>query len=123
MNDLLIILGPTAVGKTEIAISLAEEIDAEIISADSMQVYRGMDIGTAKPTKEERARIRHHLIDVANPTDEFSVGDYLKLAEAAIAEIRKRGKIPLVVGGTGLYVRALTDGLFMGPKADWTLRD
>src|SRR5512142_2209170 len=111
MDELLILVGPTAVGKTEIALSLAEEIGAEIISADSMQVYRGMDIGTAKPTPDERARVPHHLIDVAEPAEEFSVGQYLKLAEAAIEDIKNRRKLPLVVGGTGLYVRALTEGL------------
>jgi len=120
--NLLIIVGPTAVGKTELSLSLAEEINAEIISADSMQVYRGMDIGTAKPSREERARVPHHLIDVADPREEFSVGDYLKLSEQAIADIRNRGKVPLVVGGTGLYVRALTNGLIEGPSADWELR-
>lgn len=120
---MLIIVGPTAVGKTEIAISLAEEIGAEIISADSMQVYRDMDIGTAKPTADERARVPHHMIDVADPREEFSVGQYLKLAREAIEAIRRLGRTPLVVGGTGLYVRALTDGLFEGPGADWTLRE
>ena len=123
MDELLIIVGPTAVGKTELALALAERINAEIISADSMQVYRGMDIGTAKPSPDERARIPHHLLDVADPREEFSAGDFLRLAEDAIADIRRRGKVPLVVGGTGLYVRALTEGLFDGPKADWPLRD
>jgi tRNA dimethylallyltransferase len=122
-QTLLIIVGPTAVGKTDIALSLAEKINAEIISADSMQVYRGMDIGTAKPTHAERSRVPHHLIDVADPRVEFSVGDYLRLALAAIEDIRQRGKTPLVVGGTGLYVRALSDGIFEGPGADWALRD
>jgi tRNA dimethylallyltransferase len=123
MEPLLIIIGPTAVGKTELALSLAEDIGAEIISADSMQVYRGMDIGTAKPTPDERARVTHHLIDVAEPTGEFSVGEYLRLAEDAISDIRQRGRTPLVVGGTGLYVKALTRGIFDGPAADWALRD
>jgi tRNA dimethylallyltransferase len=123
ISNLPIIVGPTAVGKTAIAIELAEEIGAEIISADSMLVYRGMDIGTAKPSAEERARVPHHLIDVADPREDFSVGQYLRLAEAAIADITGRGKIPLVVGGTGLYVRALTDGLFEGASADPELRE
>ncbi|HLB25154.1 MAG TPA: tRNA (adenosine(37)-N6)-dimethylallyltransferase MiaA [Nitrospirota bacterium] len=123
MPNLLIIVGPTAVGKTELALALAEEINAEIISADSMQVYRGMDIGTAKPTPDERARVPHHLIDVADPREEFSAGRYVKLAEEAIEDIRGRGKVPLVVGGTGLYVRSLVDGLFEGPGADRALRD
>ena len=123
MEGLLIIVGPTAVGKTEIALALAERINAEIISADSMQVYRGMDVGTAKPTREESARVPHHLIDVADPREGFSAGDYVRLAEAAIGDVRGRGKVPLVVGGTGLYIRALTDGLFAGPGADRGLRD
>jgi len=123
VEELLIIVGPTAVGKTELAISLAEELNAEIISADSMQVYKGMDIGTAKPTATERARVPHHMIDVADPREEFSAGRYLKLAEEAIADIRGRGKEPLVVGGTGLYIKALTDGLFEGPSADFALRE
>jgi tRNA dimethylallyltransferase len=123
MDELFILVGPTAVGKTEIALALAEEIDAEIVSADSMQVYRGMDIGTAKPTKDERARIPHHMIDVADPREEFSAGQYLRLATETIKDIRDRGRTPLVVGGTGLYVRALVDGLFEGPSADWSLRE
>jgi len=122
-EPLLIIVGPTAVGKTGISISLAEELGAEIVSADSMQVYRGMDIGTAKPTKAERERVAHHMLDVADPRVEYSVGDYLRMAEDAIGDIRARGKTPLIVGGTGLYVRALTDGIFEGPGADWALRE
>ena len=122
-HKLFVILGPTAVGKTEISLALAEEISAEIISADSMQVYRGMDIGTAKPTPAERARVPHHLIDVADPKEEFSVGRYVSLADEAIADITRRGKIPLVVGGTGMYVRALLEGIFEGPGADFKLRE
>ncbi len=123
MQKLFVILGPTAVGKTEISLALAEEIGAEIISADSMQVYRGMDIGTAKPTPAERARVPHHLIDVAEPWEEFSAGRYVSLADEAIANIKRRGKIPLVVGGTGMYVRALLEGIFDGPGADFKLRE
>ena len=115
MGELFVIVGPTAVGKTEISLAIAEEIGAEIISADSMQVYRGMDIGTAKPTLQERARVPHHLIDVADPKEEFSAGRYVQLADEAIKDITGRGKIPLVVGGTGMYIRALTEGLFEGP--------
>jgi tRNA dimethylallyltransferase len=118
-----IIVGPTAVGKTEISLAIAREIGAEIISADSMQVYRGMDIGTAKPTPDERARVPHHLIDVADPTEEFSAGRYVQLADEAIKGITGRGKVPLVVGGTGMYIRALTEGLFEGPVADFVLRE
>ncbi len=122
-EKLFVILGPTAVGKTEISLALSEEIGAEIISADSMQVYRGMDIGTAKPTPEERARVPHHLIDVADPKEEFSAGRYVSLADEAIKDITRRGKIPLVVGGTGMYVRALLEGIFDGPGADFRLRE
>jgi tRNA dimethylallyltransferase len=118
-----IIVGPTAVGKTEISLAIAEEIGAEIISADSMQVYRGMDIGTAKPTLQERARVPHHLIDVADPKEEFSAGRYVQLADEAIEDIRRRGKILLVVGGTGMYIRALLEGIFEGPGADFALRE
>jgi tRNA dimethylallyltransferase len=118
-----IIVGPTAVGKTEISLAIAEEIGAEIISADSMQVYRGMDIGTAKPTLRERARVPHHLIDVADPREEFSAGRFVQLADEAIKDITGRGKIALVVGGTGMYIRALAEGLFEGPGADFTLRE
>jgi tRNA dimethylallyltransferase len=118
-----IIVGPTAVGKTEISLAIAEERGAEIISADSMQVYRGMDIGTAKPTLQERARVPHHLIDVADPKEEFSAGRYVQLADEAMKDITGRGKIPLVVGGTGMYIRALTEGLFEGPGADFALRE
>jgi len=123
VEPILIIAGPTAVGKTGISIALAEELGAEIVSADSMQVYRGMDIGTAKPTTAERARVAHHMIDVADPAKDYSVGDYLRMAEEAIGDIRARGRTPLVVGGTGLYVRALTDGIFEGPAADRALRE
>jgi tRNA dimethylallyltransferase len=123
MDNLLIIVGPTAVGKTEISLAIAEEIGAEIISADSMQVYRGMDIGTAKPTPDERARVPHHLIDAADPKEEFSAGRYVQFADEAIEDIRRRGKIPLVVGGTGMYVRALLQGIFEGPGADFKLRE
>ena len=117
------VVGPTGVGKTEASLWLAKRIDAEIVSADSMLVYRGMDIGTAKPTPEERAAVRHHLIDVLEPTEPFSVGKYRQLAKEAIAETHGRGKTALVCGGTGLYVRALVDGLFEGPGADWKLRE
>jgi len=122
-NPLLIIAGPTAAGKTELSLALALELGAEIVSADSMQVYRGMDIGTAKPTREERASVPHHMLDIVEPKAEFSVGEYLRLADEAIADIRARGKTPLVVGGTGLYIRALIHGIFEGPKADRGFRD
>jgi tRNA dimethylallyltransferase len=119
---LICIAGPTAVGKTEFSLSLAEALDGEIVNADSRQLYRNMDIGTAKPTAAERARVPHHLIDELNPGEPFSVGMFVKRADAAIADIKSRGKLPIVVGGTGLYIRALVDGLWDGPTADAPLR-
>ena len=105
------IVGPTATGKTAVGIELAKRIDSEIISADSMAVYRGMDIGTAKPTPEEQAEVKFHLIDIVNPDEDFSVAEFKRLAEEAAADILKRGKLPLLVGGTGLYVKSVTSGL------------
>jgi tRNA dimethylallyltransferase len=122
-NPILIIAGPTAVGKTDSSILLAGELGAEIVSADSMQVYRGMDIGTAKPTKEQRRLIYHHMIDIAEPDQPYSVGDFLRDARTAIDGIIASGGVPIVVGGTGLYIRALTRGLFHGPPADLELRE
>lgn len=110
--------GATASGKSALALRLAEGFALEVVSADAMMVYRELDIGTAKPTLEERARVPHHLIDVAGPDERFSVARYVKLAEAAIAEVLARGKLPLVVGGTGFYIRALTQGLPTTPEAD-----
>ena len=121
-SKLLCLLGPTAVGKTEIAIQLAQRLDAEIVSVDSRQIYRQMDIGTAKPTPEERQSARHHLIDCVDISQPFSVADYQSLADAAIADIQNRGKRVLLVGGAGLYFRAVVDGLFEGPGADPALR-
>ncbi len=100
------------------ALSLASELDLEIVAADAMQVYRGMDVGTAKPTAEERRRVPHHLIDVVTPAESFSVADYVTRAEAAVAEVLARGRLPLVVGGTGFYIRSLTEGLPTAPAAD-----
>ena len=108
---MIAIVGPTASGKSALAMRVAERLGGEIVSADSRQVYRGMDIGTAKPTAEERARIRHHLIDVADPGERYDVLRYQRDGGAALAEVRARGHVALVVGGTGLYVRALLDGL------------
>jgi len=108
---IIVIVGPTASGKTAAAVELGERIDAEIVSADSMAIYKGMDIGTAKPTPEERRRVTFHLIDVVEPEQSFTVADYQDLAVQAVEEIISRGKTALVVGGTGLYVRALIDGL------------
>lgn len=118
------LVGPTAVGKTELSLELALRLQAEIVSADSMQVYRGMDIGTAKPTWRDRERVRHHAIDVVDPSCPFSVADYERVAREALAEIRSRGRLPLLVGGTGLYVRAVVDGLGLSaPGPDWRLRE
>ena len=119
---LLCLLGPTAVGKTEIAIQLAQHFNAEIVSVDSRQVYRQMDVGTAKPTLAEQQAARHHLIDCIDITQPFSVADYQSLADTAISDIQNRGKQALLVGGAGLYFRAIVDGLFEGPAADTSLR-
>ncbi len=105
---LIAIVGPTAVGKTAIGIALAEKIGGEIISADAVAVYTGLDIGTAKPDVAERTRIPFHLVDVVSPNEDFTVADYVRLAEVAIEDIRQRGKRPILVGGTGLYIRAMT---------------
>ena len=122
-KPILIIAGPTAVGKTDASILLAQESGAEIVSADSMQIYRGMDIGTAKPTPEQRKLVYHHMIDTADPAQPYSVGDYLRDARNAIDGILQSGGTPIVVGGTGLYIRALMRGLFHGPPADMDLRE
>jgi tRNA dimethylallyltransferase len=110
--------GPTASGKSGAAVLLAASLPLEIVSADAMLVYRGMDIGTAKPSLLERSRVPHHLIDVVNPDEAFSVADYVRMAEAAIEDVLARGKLPLVVGGTGFYLRALAHGLPSVPPAD-----
>jgi len=107
---LVVIVGPTAVGKTEISLQLAEQLDGEIVSADSRLFYRGMDVGTAKPTLAERARVPHHLIDVAEPDETWSLVVFQKAARQALADIHARGRLPFLVGGTGQYVRAVTLG-------------
>ena len=114
--------GPTAVGKSEIALALAEKIGGEIVSVDSMQVYRGLDLGTAKPSPAERARVRHHLVDVADLTEHFDAAKFVALAKGAVAEIQSRGKVPVFCGGTGLYFRAFLAGLGDAPPADEVLR-
>ena len=119
---IVIVLGPTAVGKTELALAVAQRVNAEIVNADSQQVYRYLDIGTGKPSKPERERVRHHLIDVVNPDEDFNAARYRQLAAASIDEIHKRGAKVLVSGGTGLYLKALTGGLFSGPSQDTELR-
>jgi tRNA dimethylallyltransferase len=110
-NRLLVLSGPTASGKTALALSLGLALPLEIINADSLQVYRGMDIGTAKPTLSERREVAHHLIDVADPDEEYNAGRFVAEAENAVRGIRARGKFPLVAGGTGMYIRALLRGL------------
>lgn len=107
MKDILVIAGPTAVGKTEYAIELALRLGGEIVSCDSMQLYKYMDIGSAKPTKEEQARVKHYLVDEIDPREDFSVVRYQKMARAAIDEIHSRGKLPVISGGTGLYLNSL----------------
>ena len=121
---LILIVGPTAVGKTELAIQLAERLNGEIVSADSRLFYRGMDIGTAKPTREEQARVPHHLIDIVNPDETLSLAVFQQKAHQAIAGIHARGKLPFLVGGTGQYIRAVTEG-WSPPEvvADARLRD
>lgn len=119
---IVVIAGPTASGKSKTAIELAEMFDAEIVSADSMQVYKFMDIGTAKPPKEDRARIKHHIIDIANPDENYTAAQFKDDASKAIEDIHKRGKNIFIVGGTGLYIKALTKGLFKGPSKDEGLR-
>jgi tRNA dimethylallyltransferase len=120
--SLVVICGPTASGKTALALKLAEHLPVEIISADSRQVYRGMDIGTAKPDRREREKTPHHLIDVIDPDETFSAADFVERGRAAIEQIRLRGRLPLVVGGTGLYIRALLHGLADAPGGDEHLR-
>jgi tRNA dimethylallyltransferase len=118
----VLILGPTGSGKTALSLTLAEQFKGEIVSCDSVAVYRGMELGTAKPTAEERARVPHHLIDVANPDEPFTAGAYSRLARELLQEIKARKRLPIVTGGTGLYLRALTDGLFAGPARHEPLR-
>ncbi len=114
--------GPTACGKTALSLALAERLNAEIVALDSMTLYRGMDIGTAKATLAERSQVPHHLIDVLDPHDEFSLAEYIVAAETCCREIVDRGRTPLFVGGSGLYLRGILRGVFQGPEADWTLR-
>jgi tRNA dimethylallyltransferase len=125
-----VIVGPTAGGKTALAVEVALEFNrargrpgAEVISADSMLIYRGLDIGAAKPTLDERRGVPHHLIDIAEPTERFTVHDWLRAATRVIAEVQSRGSVPVVVGGTHLYVKSLLDGLFEGPGEDPALRE
>lgn len=113
-----VLAGPTASGKTELALHLAHNLPIEVVSADASMVYRGMDVGTAKPSRTELKRVRHHLIDLVLPSQAFSVSEYLNYAEVAIYQSLERGKIPLVVGGTGYYIRALSEGVYQLPEPD-----
>jgi tRNA dimethylallyltransferase len=119
---ILAVVGPTASGKTALAIELAERLDTEIISADSMQVYKGMEIGTGAPTPEEQARVKHHFVSFLDPGVKFSAGEFERLAREVVIDLNRRGKTAVVVGGSGLYLRALIDGLFDGPGADESIR-
>ena len=121
-GPVLAVVGPTAAGKTELALDLAQRLGAEVVNADAMLVYRGMDIGTAKPTLEERARVPHHLVDLVDPGEEFSVARFQPLARAAIGEVLGRGRVPLLVGGSGLYFHAVVDD-FVFPPTDQVVRD
>ena len=119
---LVVLLGPTGSGKTSLSLALAEHFGGEIVSCDSVALYREFEIGSAKPTAEERARAPHHLIDVYSPTETATAGDYARRAREVLSDIRQRQKLPIVVGGTGLYLRALLDGLFAGPQRSEELR-
>jgi tRNA dimethylallyltransferase len=123
MKKVIILLGPTGVGKTAASILLAKELETEIISADSMQIYRGMDIGSAKPSKKELNEVKHHMVDIINPAESYSAGLYLETVTQIMEDLHRRKKIPVVVGGTGLYIKAMTRGIFAGPSADPELRE
>jgi len=118
----VVLAGPTAAGKSAIALLLAEKLGGEIISVDSMQVYRGLDIGTAKPTAQERSRVPHHLIDVVEPSERFDAAQFVQLAAQAMVDIQSRGRVPILCGGTGLYFKAVLEGLGQAPPADPVLR-
>ena len=124
MKDLVVIAGPTAVGKSDAAVKLAKRIGGEIVSADSMQIYRGMDIGTAKVGIEEMQGVPHHLLDITDPSEEFSAADYKAAADRAIADIRSRGRLPILCGGTGFYIQAVLYGIdFSNEETDRSYRD
>lgn len=118
----ILLLGPTGSGKTALSLALGERLGGEVVSCDSVAVYRGMDLGSAKPSQAEQARLPHHLIDVADPDEPFTAGAYSRAARAALRDIAARGRMPIVTGGTGLYLRALTEGLFAGPARQTALR-
>ena len=120
---LVVVVGPTASGKTALALKLAEQFEGEIVSCDAVAVYRGLDVGSAKATAAERARVRHHAIDSLDADEASTAGDYARAARAALAEIKARGRLPIVTGGTGLYLRALLEGLAPAPPRDEELRE
>lgn len=121
---IVVVAGPTASGKTALAINIAKKYNGEIVNADSMQIYKFMDIGTAKPTKEEQREAKHHLLDFVEPDCEFSVADYTELAHKVIADIYKRGKLPIICGGTGLYINSVIDDVTFGEvKTDYAMRE
>jgi tRNA dimethylallyltransferase len=122
LKKVLVILGPTASSKTKVSLEIADILDIEIISADSRQVYRFMDVGTAKPTLEQRKKVPHHLIDIVKPDQYFTAADYSRRAREALKEVVSKGKEPVVVGGSGLYLRALFKGIFKGPGRDEKIR-
>ena len=122
MARLLAILGPTATGKSALAMHLATELDGEIVNADALQVYRGLDVGTAKPTAEMRRRVRHHLIDILEPSEVFSAGEFARRARSAIADVEGRGRTAILAGGSGFYLRALLEGLSPLPPSDPEIR-
>lgn len=121
-NKIIFIAGPTAVGKSDVALEVAERLDGEIVSCDSMQVYQEINVASNKPSAAERNRVQYHLLDVTSVYEDFDVNRYVKLASEAINNILRRRKIPIVCGGTGMYMEGLIDGVFEGPKADWNLR-
>jgi tRNA dimethylallyltransferase len=123
MHPIIVVVGPTASGKSDLALSLAERFYGEIVNYDSVQVFRGLDIGSAKPSPAERQRIPHHMIDIRDPADLFTAGDYQREARDVLEDIRRRRRVPVLVGGTGLYLRALTEGLFQGPTRSTHLRE
>lgn len=118
----VVVLGPTATGKSALGLALAERLDGEIVNADALQVYRGFDVGTAKPSPEEQRRVPHHLVDVLDPTERYSAGEFARRARRAIEEIRGRSHRPIVVGGSGLYLRALLEGISPVPPGDREVR-
>jgi tRNA dimethylallyltransferase len=122
MNSPILLAGPTAVGKSTIALRLAEQLGGEIISADSMQVYRGLDLGTAKPSPAERARVPHHLLDICDLTESFDAAQFARRAKDTVADIQARGRVPILCGGTGLYFKAFLEGVGAAPPADPLLR-